>query len=961
VGNNVSGGRTFGALLRDYRSAANITQEELAERSGISVQAIGALERGVRRAPRPSTIEFLAGALKLDSSQHAALVAAARGGRRDRDAEPGPAAATRTLPRDVASFTGRVRELNDLLTAVSPGRLSGRTMAVHAIDGMAGVGKTAFAVHAAHRLAPQFPDGQLFLELHAHTAGQRPVSPMDALERLLLTTGVAAQLIPRDLDARAAMWRDRLVGRRMLILLDDAAGHEQVRPLLPSAPGCLTLITSRRRLVVLEDVETVTLGTLPPVEAARLFTRLSGSGRQVDPGAVAEVVELCGHLPLAIGLLARRLRSHASWTVGYLVELVTQARSRIAEMQVDSSAVSVAFNLTYQGLPPARQRLFRRLALHPGREIDAYAAAALDGIDVHEARRQLDALYYDHLVDEPTPGRYRQHDLIREYARTLIEADDHSDRDRAVDRLLDYYQVATGAARRPITQRADATTPDVVLVAEIPNLSTVRRALAWLESEWANLDACLDHAADCGRDARTVRLAQSMHPYLRVAGHWHRALAVQQTAVAAARLGGDPTALASALSDLGDAHSLVGEYPDATAHLTEALTLFASLGDRLGMARALCDLAYVGSMTGAHLDAIARLREALATYRELDSGLGQANALWLLGRALRMTGDVPAATACLAEALGRFQDLDNLLGQANTLGALADVQRMAGDYLAAAASLTEAMRVFRDLGNRLGQFHALHTLGNVQRLVGNYPAAAAATTEASLLCRELGHRHGHAAAVTDLGRLRYLTGDYPGAAALLSEGMTTFRALGLWGNQANALMHLGHVQCLSGDHPAAATSLTEALAMFRESGTRHSQATALEYLGIVQRLTGEPRLAAASLAEALLIFREVGDRHGQAEALNNLGRLHLDCSRREEAVAEHRQALLLARQVGTPLEEARALEGAGRCLLGGADSAGGAAQLRQALAIYQRLGAPEVEHVREALAEVEGAVSPTGD
>jgi hypothetical protein len=196
----------------------------------------------------------------------------------------------------------------------------------------------------------------------------------------------------------------------------------------------------------------------------------------------------------------------------------------------------------YQGLPPARQRLFRRLALHPGREIDAYAAAALDGTDVHEARRQLDALYYDHLVDEPTPGRYRQHDLIREYARTLVEADDPSDRDGgAVDRLLDYYLARHRRGPPAITQRADATTPAVVHVAETPNLSTVRRALAWLESERANLDACLDRAADCARQARTVRLAHSLHPYLRVAGHWQRALAVQQTAVAAARLDADST------------------------------------------------------------------------------------------------------------------------------------------------------------------------------------------------------------------------------------------------------------------------------------------------------------------------------------------------------------------------------------------------------------------------------------
>lgn len=412
-------GDSFAVRLRRHRGSRGLTQEELAERSGLSLYAISMLERGVRRAPRAHTVEFLADALRLDPSERSALEAAARAPLTLEVAGPSAPSATWRLPRDVSHFTGRATELERLSSAAcGPSGIS-------TIDGMPGVGKTALAIRAAHRLASRFPDGRLFLDLHAHTAGQRPVAPADALEALLLASGVARGRIPSDLDRRSALWRDRLAGRRVLIVLDDAAGHEQVEPLLPGDERCRVLVTSRRRLAAVRDAEPLTLATLAPAPAAELFTLLVGArAREADAATIASLVELCGHLPLAIQLVAGRLRSHPVWTAVDMAQTLKDAQDGLAELQAEDVAVEAAFALSYQDLPPDRQRLFRRLGRHPGPEIGIHEAALLDGTDAAGVRMGLEALYNDHLIDEPTPGRYRFHHLIRSYARALAAHDD---------------------------------------------------------------------------------------------------------------------------------------------------------------------------------------------------------------------------------------------------------------------------------------------------------------------------------------------------------------------------------------------------------------------------------------------------------------------------------------------------------------------------------------------------------
>jgi tetratricopeptide (TPR) repeat protein len=624
------------------------------------------------------------------------------------------AAATRTLPRDIASFTGREPELAQLADAVGSG-CSGGVVGICAIGGMAGVGKTTFAVHAAHQLAPRFPDGQVFLPLHGHTPGQRPVDPADALVSLLQVCGVAAGQIPSGLEARIALWRDRVAGKRLLLLLDDAVGHEQVRPLLPGTAGSLVLVTSRRHLTALEDAQPVSLDTLAPDEAAGLLVRLAARPG-LDPGdlAVAEINRLCGCLPLAVGMLARQLHHHPAWTAAGLAAEMAAARDRLELMQAENLSVTAAFDLSYADLPPGQQRLFRRLGLHPGTDIDAYAAAALDGTGLAAARRGLDALYDQYLLAEPARGRYRLHDLIRQHARGKAAADPPADTGAAVGRLRDYYQ-HTAATAEALLARQSRTRPGPAALpsppAATPDLPDPTQALSWARTERANLLACLDHAAGTGQHARVVALTAAMAALLRQDGPWTDAITRHATAVQAAGHLGDRPGQADALSDLGDVQYLTDDYPGAAEAQEKALGIYRDLGDRLGQANALSRLGEVRYLTGDHPGATEALGEALGIYRDLGDRRGEANALSNLGIMRRLTGDYPGAAEGLGATLGICRDLGDRHGEADTLNELGTLHQVGGDLDQAVAYHRQARDLAREIGSARDEAHALAGLG----------------------------------------------------------------------------------------------------------------------------------------------------------------------------------------------------------------------------------------------------------
>jgi transcriptional regulator with XRE-family HTH domain/tetratricopeptide (TPR) repeat protein len=643
----------FAGLLRGLRREAGLTQEGLAGAAGLSVRAISYLERGAVGSPQRDTVRLLADALGLVGPVRAGFEAAARG----RAAAGGVAAATRTLPRDVASFTGRQEELERLAQAAAG---AGGVVAIHAIGGMAGVGKTAFAVHAAHRLAGRFPGGQIFLPLHGHTPGQEPVDPEDALASLLLTAGVAPAQIPPGLEARMGLWRDRLAGRQLLLILDDAAGSEQVLPLLPGAGGSLVLVTSRRHLSGLEGATAVSLDTLPPGQAAALLVRLAGRAwLSPDHPGVEQITGLCGYLPLAIGMVARQLHHHPAWSVAGRAAELAAAAGRLELMATENLSVAAAFDLSYADLAAGQQRLFRRLGLHPGAEFDGYAAAALDGTDPGAARRGLEALYDQYLLSEPAAGRYRMHDLIREHARALAgRADPDDDRDAATARLLDYYQHAAARADALIshqTRPVQAVAADRPAPAAVPVLAGREEALAWARAERASLTACLDQATAAGQHARIIGLTAGLAGLLRHDGPWAEAITRHEAANRVAGHLGDRLGQAGALNDLGAVRRMTGDYPAAAQALEQALGIYRDLDDRLGEAEALNGRGTLHRVRGELAQAEGCHQQALQLSRAIASAWDEAHALAGLGRCALAAGHAAQAEVLLRQALEIFQ------------------------------------------------------------------------------------------------------------------------------------------------------------------------------------------------------------------------------------------------------------------------------------------------------------------
>jgi tetratricopeptide (TPR) repeat protein/transcriptional regulator with XRE-family HTH domain len=858
---------SFGGLLRRLRDDAGLTQEELAEAASLSPRSVSDLERGVNLTARHDTARLLAGALGLTGPQRALFEAAARGRAPASQVlaagERAAAAAVRTLPRDVASFTGRGAELARLADVVTGAGAGGGVVGIYAIGGMAGIGKTAFAVHAAHRLAGAFPDGQFFLPLHAHTSGQRPVEPAEALASLLLTAGVGAQSIPPGLPARAARWRDWLAGKKVLLVLDDAASHEQVSPLLPGTGSSLVLVTSRRHLTALADAAAISLEVLAPAEAAALLARLAGRpGLGSGDGPAGEITRMCGYLPLAIGMLARQLHYHPAWTAADLAGELAAAAGRLELMRAENLSVAAAFDLSYQDLAAGQQRLFRRLGLHPGADIDAYAAAALDGTGLAATRRHLDGLYEHYLLAEPARGRYRLHDLLREHARALAFAGDPADAEAAAGRLLDYYLHTAAAAGQHIETRVIAVARPLPgePPAVAPPLPAAGQAAAWLEAERANLHAAAGYAAASGRPGHAIAIPAAISGFLFARGHWDQSAALLRAALAAADQSGDRPGQAGALNELGLLQRVTGDYPAAAASHRQALELYRALGDRLG----------------------------------------QASALDNLGPVQAETGDYPAAAASHQQALAIFHDIGHRAGQALASTNLGNAQARAGDYAAAAVSHQQALAIFREIGHRLGQALATGNLGSVQLLTGDYPAAVANITEALGMYRDLGDRRGQASTTGNLGVVQLRTGDYPAAAATITEELGMHRALGDRGREAGAIRYLGLVQLRTGDYPAATASLTEALGIYRDLGDRPGQAAALTSLGELLARTGDSRQAWDHYTRALVIAREISALHHEACALEGLGHCLLRDGDPGGAAAHWQQALTICQRIGAP-------------------------------------------------------------
>nr|WP_237522280.1 BTAD domain-containing putative transcriptional regulator [Streptomyces sp. SID1328] len=498
---------------------------------------------------------------------------------------PGPVPADRgvcTLPYDLTDFTGRDHKLRLLLDKADES--DGEGTRIIAVDGMGGSGKTTLAVRAAHRLADRYPDGQLFVDLRGFTPGERPLRPEVALEGLLRALGVPDERLPEGTEERTALWRGMVARKRVLILLDNAADPGQVVPLLPASSGCLVLITSRGRLVDLDGVDWIGLGMLAPEESVTLLAETLGAERAAaEPGAVAELAELCGRLPLALRIAAARLRNRPRWTVAHLVERLSHETRRLDELSTGRRSVTATLELSYQALSAAGRAGFRLLGQHPGTEIDVWSAAALTGTSAREAEDLLEYLLDAHMVQQHALGLYSFHDLVRSFARSL--PGEGTGGGVLAERLLPYYLRATEAACEVLfPDRMRLEWGAEVRPAALPPLRTVAEAMEWFDREYRMVQAALDREGDLADPACVVRLSRNLAFYLYTRSKPDEQVAQGRTAVRAARRLGDRNLLCLSLNNLGVAQWRAGRFRDGIDSVSEAREIARALGDEVGPA-----------------------------------------------------------------------------------------------------------------------------------------------------------------------------------------------------------------------------------------------------------------------------------------------------------------------------------------------------------------------------------------
>ncbi len=716
------------------------------------------------------------------------------------------------LPADLPTFTGRTTELDRLLAVPRPG-----IVVISAIEGMAGIGKTALAVHTAHRLAPRFPDGALFVDLHGFTHGIAPLAPADALDRMLRALGVPGTQIPHELDERAALYRSTLAGRRVLVVLDNAATEAQVEPLLPGAPGSLVLVTSRRRLIALDGGRPVALDVLPPGDARALFTRIAGDHH--PPHLVAEITELCGRLPLAIRVAAARLRSRPTWTAAHLVTRLRDHRNRLAELDAGQRGVTAAIDLSYRQLTSAQARLFRLLGLHPGADIDTHAAAALADADLRQTGRLLDALVDAHLLQEPAPGRYRFHDLIRAHATATAERTEPDPR-AAIGRLLDHYLHTAATAmdllypyetgQRPGVPRPGTPTPE---------LATRARATAWLDTELANLLAAAGHAAGHDLPTHTSHFSQILARHLRTLARHTDGEAVHTNALHAAQQAGDPTAELLALAVRGPVRMLTGRYDQAIADHRQALDIAGRIGHHGGAQKALYGLGEIHRLIGDYDRASGYLRRSLTIARETGSRTGELHTLLGLGEIHRLTGHHDQATGSFGQALTIARHVRDRVGELIALYSLGDVHQLAGRYDEADDHYHQALAISRDISDRVGEVTALYSLGDVHRRRDQHPLATGCYRQALDIAREIADLNGQFEALLGLGHTLLATGHHADALTHHRAALDIADELGQRHDEARAHDGIARALHTLGHHDQARHHWHQALEIFTVLGT----------------------------------------------------------------------------------------------------------------------------------------------
>ncbi|HET9170651.1 MAG TPA: tetratricopeptide repeat protein [Actinospica sp.] len=752
----------------------------------------------------------------------------------------GPVGVFRQLPADLATFTGRTRELARLLDATAGREGPGpRTVVISAIEGMAGIGKTQLAVHTAHELvrAGRYADVQLYVNLRGFDAELPPADAGAVLDGFLRQLGVAAAQIPDGLDERAAMFRDRLQGKDALILLDNAADDRQVRDLIPASPTCLVLITSRRTLAGLEGASLHPLDVFSRSDGLDLLATIAGAERvDAEPAAAERIIEACGHLPLAISLAASRLRSRPAWRLADLADRIGAATLDTAS--IGGRSLRAVLDLSLEGLPEQLRDFLRALGLFPGDDFAAPAAAALADVSVGSARRMLEALQDEYLLQQKTPGRYQFHDLLRIYVRELsADGSAAAANLSALTRLADRFRYAAAVAMDSIEPRTRERRPSVAQPgAEAVEFAEPAEALDWMRTELPNLLAVAECAASHELTEHVSQLSHIVWRYLYDHGHHQDALALHTLAVAATRASGDRRGLANALRFSGLIYERLGRFSEALAAFEQAREACQDPSD---LAAILEGLGNLNVLIGEYPRAVTYFEEALALWESQGHMLGVGNDLGNLGIISFRLGRYDAARDYLARALVIHQERGYPASQAQAIIWLGIICERTGEYARASEHLDRALELADVHDMPVFEADILEVRGRVRSAQGRGEPALADLLHSLDMRRQHVNQPNLCDSLMALGAHHLRYGEWKSALDFLHQALEAAERVGMPVTQSEALTGLGEAAAALGDTAAALDHHRRALKIAQDVGDPYHLARAREGLGLTLRATGD--------------------------------------------------------------------------------------------------------------------------
>jgi DNA-binding SARP family transcriptional activator/Tfp pilus assembly protein PilF len=779
-----------------------------------------------------------------------------------------PAPVPRQLPADTSCFTGRAAELGQINGGLGPSRAT--TPQITVVTGTAGVGKTALAIHWAQQVAGRFPDGQLYVNLRGYDT-KDPMPPGTALGSFLRALGMAGSAVPRGTQDRAAAYRSLLADRAMLIVLDNAADAEQVRPLLPAGPSCVVLVTSRdglAGLIARDGAVPVRLDLLPPDDAIALVGGLIGERAAADPDAAARLAACCCRLPLALRVAAELAIARPSVPLAVLAGELEQRQRHLDLLEAGGdrrTAVREVFSWSVRRLDLAAARGFAVAALHPGPDLDAWALAAMTGTGQQEADRVLRQLARTCLVQPAGTSRYTMHDLLRAFGRELACDTGGIDAHGALTGLLGYLQ-STAAAAVDILYPAEAgQRPGIPApAAALPSLADEQAARIWLDAERETLFAVASHAAGDGwpRAATTsagITLASIVHPYLAVGGYYTEAVTIHDRDLRAAELAGDPRGQAHVLIRLGHIYRRQSRYQHALCCFERALDLAPPTGDPLTGYQVLFGLATIHQLQGRYPQAAGYYQQILDLGRSAGSQYLQIRGLFGLGGVALNTGRFPQAARQLQQAGTICRATGERIVLAPTLLNLGYLHLLQGRYREAIEQLEQSLAICRDTGNHVNGAFAACLLALAGLRQGQYRQPETQLREALALFRANGHRNGEACALIYLGELQLRTDRCQHARQDVERAMVICDQTGELPLLAEALNLLGEVFLAEGDPAQARARHHDALALASQIGDSYQQAHAHRGLGHAEAALGNDAMARRYREQALTRYAELGE------------------------------------------------------------------------------------------------------